>query len=264
MSNQKAIPPNGTMASGQCMVLQDITNTIPPQPLSAINAMQIDLALLAQGIVPGLCVPNCGHNNCPNPFAPPAQPSPDLPDGNSEREMSADHVMAAGLIDLVNWAPWFRQAGMYLSRFKLGHEWDSLLLAFTLFKGRHKFATGGKALKSDGRPAVIATWIQNARNRDPKKLGPVLAFAATWWAWWRSLQPEWRELTGVGPFKGDSEVVGSSWPELDIPKSGVNGMYSVIASLAWWGGAVGDDPELRAEWALAIADVTWVVTLLSC
>ncbi|PBK59714.1 hypothetical protein ARMSODRAFT_854145, partial [Armillaria solidipes] len=154
--------------------------------------------------------------------------------------------------------PWFRQARQYLGHFKLGKEWEQLLTVFTILEGRRKFVTGGKALRSEGRPAVIATWIQNARNRDPKKIGPIPAYAALWWAWWRSLQPEWRELTGVGPFKADGLVMDRSWPELETPKSGVNGMYSVVASLAWWGVHLGDDAEVRAEWALAVADVTFV------
>ncbi|PBK66206.1 hypothetical protein ARMSODRAFT_1021796 [Armillaria solidipes] len=261
---EKARASDGSSTTGQRQVLLDITNTIPPQPLTAVQAMQIDPALLAPGTIPGSFVPNCGPNDCPNPFAPlpPASPAPSEAGVDDDTSSSAE-AAPVGVMDPVNWAPWFRQARLYLGRFKLGGDWDSLLLAFTLLEGKRKFATGGKGLRPDGRPAVVGTWIQNARNRDPKKLGPVAAYAASWWAWWRSLQPEWRGLTGVGPITEAGGYVGGRWPELDIPKSGVNGMYSVIASLAWWGAVLGDGAELKAEWALAVADVTWVITSLS-
>lgn len=140
---EKARVPDSASGTGKHQVLLDITNTIPPQPLTADQVMQIDPTLLARGTIPGSFVPNCGPNDCPNPFAPlpPASPAP--PRSSGDDDMSSEQAATAGVLDPVNWPPWFRQARLYLGRFKLGRDWESLLVAFMLLKGKRKFAKGG-------------------------------------------------------------------------------------------------------------------------
>ncbi len=70
-------------------------------------------------------------------------------------------------------------------------------------------------------------------------------------------------MPGEGAFQGNRIVLEDSWPEFENPRAGVNGMYSVIASLAWWGAMVKDDAELHAEWGMAVTDVKWVIMALS-
>ncbi|PBK85202.1 hypothetical protein ARMGADRAFT_1036497 [Armillaria gallica] len=106
-----------------------------------------------------------------------------------------EHALIADYMDPMNWLPWFRQAHQYLGRFKLGKEWDELLLLFTILE---------------------------RQRRDPKKLGPISAYSAGWWAWWHRLQLEWRDSPGEGAFQGDGIIVENSWLELKNPMLGVN------------------------------------------
>lgn len=144
-------------------VLDNITNTIQPQALTPDQASQIDPLLLVQGTLPGTFILNCGLNDCPNPFALLPPSSPTLPSiGSVLPQVQEQCSPMPEYMDAVNWVPWFRQAWQYLSQFKLGKEWDELLLTFMVLEGRHGFASGGKAFKPEGQPAVIGTWIQNA------------------------------------------------------------------------------------------------------
>lgn len=67
-------------------------------------------------------------------------------------------------------------------------------------------------------------------------------------AWWMEVQPAWRRGDGRLP-KPISTHDGEGWGVLE--RSGVNGLYGVMASLAWWGWAGGGD-----AWRLAMEDVS--------
>ncbi|PBK63776.1 hypothetical protein ARMSODRAFT_869273, partial [Armillaria solidipes] len=129
---------------------------------------------------------------------------------------------------------WFEEAQKYLARFDLGAEWDGLVQALTRFEAGRGFVKTSKPLKSKDRPPQVALWIQNACLRDLTPLGDRDAFICSWWSWWRGLQPTCRDLEAgdesVGP---ESRISGGDWTQLN--KSGQNGVYSVVASLAWWG-----------------------------
>lgn len=73
------------------------------------------------------------------------------------------------------------------------------------------------------------------------------------------MQPAWRKLkipASSEPISALRQVDGS-WEELDKP--GLNGFFSVVAALNWWG-AHTDFGAGRCElWHAAVADVCWVM-----
>lgn len=44
-----------------------------------------------------------------------------------------------------------------------------------------------------------------------------------------------------------------------MDRSGQNGLYSVIASLGWWGGSVQHSSSAQEEWLLAMENVCWAM-----
>jgi hypothetical protein len=84
-------------------------------------------------------------------------------------------------------------------------------------------------------------------------------WVSLWWGWWRSLQPEERELLESGelsrPEKADWSKTAGMY--------GNNGLLQVMASLLWWGEVVQRREEAdREEWCAAVTDVTWVLEQL--
>ncbi len=73
----------------------------------------------------------------------------------------------------------------------------------------------------------------------------------SWWAWWASLQPEWRTKDSFG-----RPVVGGegTWDNLRYP--GKNGMLMVLLSLWWWRGIATATID---DWTVAVHDVCWVL-----
>lgn len=176
--------------SGRCGVLDNITNTIRPLHLvSPKDVNSIDLLLLALGVSPGSFIPNCGPNDCPNPFA----ESPPLPSGSNATYPTGKEVIIESLptvTDSQTWPDgWFADARAYLGCFKLGPNWDRLIDIFTMLEAKWNFVKAGKALQRvDRPPPQVSLWIQNARNRDSTPLSDRNAFVASWWKWWRQMQ----------------------------------------------------------------------------
>ncbi|SJL18913.1 uncharacterized protein ARMOST_22515 [Armillaria ostoyae] len=236
------------------------------------------------------------HPMMPPPMRPPhlpplRSPSPTLPDqpsppnrprtlpapediGGEKVPSSSDRVPAdetfvdAALFDASKWKAWFVEARGYLDQFELGHEWTLAMVSFTLWEGKHGFTEAGRSLPTlNLRPKQVGWWSQRRRLPVPD-LGrtDILTFEKRWWSWWRALQPSWREVgDGEGPLLDvDRVLVGYEWDMLDCP--GKNGMYSVLACLAWWkrgiDGLSGNKVRLTSDWNAAMEDVNWVLTHL--
>ncbi|KAK0475609.1 hypothetical protein EDD18DRAFT_1115981 [Armillaria luteobubalina] len=241
--------------------LSDITNTVTMiHPVTDDDANTIDPSLLATGLYPGSLIPNCGPNDCPNPFTPhsaaasrntsierfveasPTARSPypawlPLPEAPIDRtppaKVATNHTES--------WPPWFTEARTYLGRFNLGPEWDRL---------------SGKPLKQTFRPSQVSLWIQNACSQDPTPLDDRDAFVAAWWLWWRDVQPKSRGLAGgEGPVPASMRLDDGDWEDMRWP--GQNGLYSVVAALSWWGESIHQSPVAQKEWLLAVDDTCW-------
>lgn len=145
----------------------------------------------------------------------------------------------------------------YLGQFDLGAEWNGLVQVLTHFEAGRRFVKSGKPLKSKNCPPQVALWIQNAHVRDLTLLSNCDAFIHSWWSWWRGLQPTCRELeVGEVSVGLESRIAGGDWTQLN--KSGQNGIYSVVASLAWWRECVQRSTAAHDAWLVAIGDVSWV------
>jgi len=86
-------------------------------------------------------------------------------------------------------------------------------------------------------------------------------FAKSFWAWWKGLQPGWRDVGQTpGILTSIHQQGDGSWSVLNKP--GKNGFLTVLSTLSWWGQAlrVGEagEPEM-VEWLAAVSDVDWVL-----
>jgi hypothetical protein len=74
----------------------------------------------------------------------------------------------------------------------------------------------------------------------------------TWKAWWGSLQPSMRSLSRTSKLP---RAIGpdDNWEELQ--KGGINGFFTVVASLSWWFAELKTDPQ-RKDFEAA-SDVLW-------
>lgn len=59
-------------------------------------------------------------------------------------------------------------------------------------------------------------------------------FVKSWWSWWRDLWPTWRVTEGGELLQ--VAVGEADWTKLQLP--GPNDMFSVLATIYWWGCAV--------------------------
>ncbi|PBK65281.1 hypothetical protein ARMSODRAFT_978397 [Armillaria solidipes] len=172
------------------------------------------------------------------------------------------------LLDSSKWEPWFATARGYLDQFELGHEWTLAIISFTLWEGRNGFAEGTRSLPTlDRRPKQVGWWSQRHRSPVPKLGRPeILEFEKKWWSWWRALQPSWRKVTSEeGHVVVGSRTIEGEWEKLACP--GKNGMYSILACLAWWKRGIddlsGNKGRLVSDWEAALDEVGWVLTDLS-
>ncbi|PBK79223.1 hypothetical protein ARMGADRAFT_951173, partial [Armillaria gallica] len=72
------------------------------------------------------------------------------------------------------------------------------------------------------------------------------------------LQPGWRGLEGKDPF-GLERRIQNEGEWMALVKPGQNGLYSVVASLAWWGMSVDRNSKAWEEWMMAMRDIIWVL-----
>ncbi|TFK77909.1 hypothetical protein K466DRAFT_439041, partial [Polyporus arcularius HHB13444] len=76
-------------------------------------------------------------------------------------------------------------------------------------------------------------------------------YAASWWTWWTSLQPEWCAMDS-----NNWPVMCGEGPWDALVQPGQNGMLLVLVSLVWWHGILTD--ESCREWDAAVREVGWV------
>ncbi|KAH7904749.1 hypothetical protein BJ138DRAFT_1018673 [Hygrophoropsis aurantiaca] len=149
----------------------------------------------------------------------------------------------------------------------LGMEWQVLVNMWLSCELNPVNFTTGK-LGTTARPACIADWIARARSPTyrPAHIRDLKAFEASFWKWWRSLQPEWR--IEEGEEKLSVEEGHADWELLKV--FGANGITSVVAALFFWGRHACEDGATAAvttrntnTWLSAANDVSWVLKHLA-
>ncbi|KAJ7436520.1 hypothetical protein B0H11DRAFT_1754793 [Mycena galericulata] len=158
-------------------------------------------------------------------------------------------------------APWFADAYTAMTRQNLGPHFDAVVAAWLRMEVASKYEQGPTNLPSKGRPKQVGSWISAARgtrgSADPKVTDPE-AYAVEWQAWWDALQPAWRKKDDDGKWSVTGGYGGGKeWGALY--QWGVNGTLSIVASLYFWGCAVGENADRKMAWEGAVLDVSWML-----
>ncbi|KAL0574967.1 SERTA domain-containing protein 3 [Marasmius crinis-equi] len=94
------------------------------------------------------------------------------------------------------------------------------------------FVERGK-LTTKGRPPQVSIWIAHGqRSNFVPDIQDVREYGKQLMGWWRNCTPDWRVVKGSNELRRGR----GNWEDLRV--SGVNGLTSVVAALAWWMGAI--------------------------
>ncbi|KAK0436993.1 hypothetical protein EV421DRAFT_1739211 [Armillaria borealis] len=225
--------------------------SLPPSPMQSISFGQI---------------PIFSPNDMLNPFDSTSVMLP-VP----RRKPTLSPADAACLED-EKWPPWFKKARDALQSpllSSLGDGWDDIMWFWTLIEGRQEFKTSRNSIgpqAAELRPAEVGDWLKRGRNVEyVPELGrkDVKVLGESWWAWWKALQPEWRDISGVeGCLEGDHQTGNSDWDCLW--HLGANGLMTVLIGLKWWGLLItkhyGMGSMRMRNWEAAVEDILWVMT----
>ncbi|KAH7904934.1 hypothetical protein BJ138DRAFT_989940, partial [Hygrophoropsis aurantiaca] len=162
------------------------------------------------------------------------------------------------------WPKWFMNAYDDISKLDLGEDYKRALALLVNLEATYEFKNKTRGLSKNGRPPQLDQWIANGRGRGnkPPLVTNVNSYTKTFWTWWSSLQPNWRQC-GANSRPLRTPHYGDIWGELDTP--GANGMLSPLACVYWWGCAVLGKVEgvvvngCEDEWKSALFDVIWVL-----
>ncbi|KAJ7785393.1 hypothetical protein B0H14DRAFT_2244275, partial [Mycena olivaceomarginata] len=155
---------------------------------------------------------------------------------------------------------WFVHAREQMTLTNLGPHFNAALAAWTRIEAACKFENPQHKLTHLKRPREITQWINGGRGRKqtPPTVDKPGRFEAEWWAWWDSLQPEWRVRGEDGNWMSGEFGGEGEWDDM-LLHWGQNGTLSIIAGLYFWGCAVMDQPELLGRWEVAVNDVAWIL-----
>ncbi|PPR07319.1 hypothetical protein CVT26_013679 [Gymnopilus dilepis] len=151
---------------------------------------------------------------------------------------------------------WFEDGFVMLQCRNLGPQWSALLENWLCFELQGRFKERGK-LGARHRPSCIGDWIQRRRATTWRPVIEIPAFEEKFIKWWASVQPEWR-ISNAGDI--DVSAAGSDWE--DLYKPGLNGIYSIIVALFYWGLAVKAGSGEHSRWLNAVKDVDFALTNL--
>ncbi|PPQ87183.1 hypothetical protein CVT26_014437 [Gymnopilus dilepis] len=177
-------------------------------------------------------------------------PPPDLP-------LPPDVMSTATVVAPPTVPPkWFENALLMFQDDSLGSEWSSLLHTWMKFEIEEEFKENGK-LGTQDRPIYIGEWIQRRRSTTWRPVFNVAEVEIKFCKWWTSLQPPWRIAGG----EIQRSLTEGNWSCLRKP--GLNGLFSVLVALFYWGLAVREAPEDHARWVKAVVDVRVAISHIS-
>ncbi|KDR65749.1 hypothetical protein GALMADRAFT_217423 [Galerina marginata CBS 339.88] len=149
---------------------------------------------------------------------------------------------------------WFADAVEMLQSEGLGGSWAELVQVWSAFEAGQGYEGVGN-LKAKYRPAAVGQWISRAR---PGSWRPVIddlpGYEKAFNKWWYYIQPQWRQ-------SHNDRVINKVAGDLDsLRKPGVNGLFSVLAALFFWGLALEKaGTRDRKRWRDAVADCHAVI-----
>lgn len=152
--------------------------------------------------------------------------------------------------------PWALNGLALITGHELGSQWRCLIKAWLWFEALSNFNKDSKAaLLATGRPASIGQWIKCycASNYHPEISNPT-SFASKFSTWWHCLQPQWRIQEGSSTLLQD---INGNWSALRCPS--INGILSAIAALFFWGYAIINTPNTKAEWDNMVLDMVYAL-----
>ncbi|KAJ6499645.1 hypothetical protein C8R47DRAFT_971458 [Mycena vitilis] len=200
----------------------------------------------------------------PTPSAPTASPAA----GNDEVPTASARAATPApvpSIDQYGWSKTLTDVYALMMEKQWGPRFSHLIDVVVAFEESQLWREGDLP-RSNARPEEIGQWMKEHRKAgDYHKLKP--AFGERVVAWWRSINPGFREGhdTPVGepwPLEPKSGWTWSDWCELR--ESGNNGMLLVVLTLIWWGQSIvnkaASDGLGAGERALS-ANVSWQALL---
>ncbi len=189
---------------------------------------------------------NATDDKVPNP------PSKRLRDSNNNNDSDAGgkqlNASAFSTFVIPSNAPsWLVKALHMFEEPGLDKRWVELVQVWISFEQNESYLEVGK-LSSKNRPAVVGQWIARARSSTWRpNISDLCAFEDQFRQWWLNIQPPWRVSDGM--LLKDS--VDGDWGSLRCP--GLNGIYSVLAALLYWGLAAKKLANKKA-WVAAVQD----------
>lgn len=164
-----------------------------------------------------------------------------------------------------SWPDWFVKAHEHLTGPDLGPVFNAIVSKYIAFEKLAGFSPERRnaGFGSKNRPSQVTWWVGCGRKATPK-ITDIPAFAKQWWLWWKGLQPAWRNVAAFqgGLTSAHREVADGDGGWVDMERRGQNAFYTVLATLRWWGAAIGDTCTENEEWLSAGADVEWVLSNL--
>jgi hypothetical protein len=164
-----------------------------------------------------------------------------------------------------SWPDWFVKAHEHLTGPDLGPAFEGIISKYVAFEKLAGFSPERRnaGFGSKNRPSQVAWWVGCGRKATPK-ITDIPGFAKQWWLWWKGLQPTWRNIASAqGPLTlAHRAVVDGEGGWVDVERHGQNAFYTILATLRWWGAALGDACKEDEEWLSAGVDVEWVLSNL--
>ncbi|KAK0246134.1 hypothetical protein EDD85DRAFT_783835 [Armillaria nabsnona] len=114
----------------------------------------------------------------------------------------------------------------------LGPTYSELLTTFATLEKTLSFQQVCIGFQAKGRLKLLSFWVgwKCMKCEMPVlKMEDIPEFHDTWWAWWRSLQPEWRKPGSVSCMQQD--LYSDKWTSLNI--SGPDSWLGIVATLFW-------------------------------
>ncbi|THU87065.1 hypothetical protein K435DRAFT_586568, partial [Dendrothele bispora CBS 962.96] len=145
-------------------------------------------------------------------------------------------------------------------------EWENAIDSLVTLEAAFKFKDSRKSISTTSRPDAVGAWIKSARKDSlPKEIKGTepMTFGNAVLEWWNAAQPEWRGLMEEDLTEGGwPREVRGQWGKLRCP--GVNGMYSIIACMRWWGMLSCQAEKTPSNlWKMALEDMVWVMDTMA-
>ncbi|KAG6906587.1 hypothetical protein DXG01_013050 [Tephrocybe rancida] len=161
---------------------------------------------------------------------------------------------------------WHGMAEVHLHSMELREKWAASITTWTLFEDAMS-SNSKVGLTAKSQPEEWQKWVSKSQNgvraydATPLISDP-LEFGYAVMAWWKHMQPEFRQTTDVLPapvYQPSQPSPGSTDVWTTLRKGGLNGMVTILTLLAWWGQALSRRSQFQEDsrplWDRTVDDV---------